>query len=394
MDGVRSQLEILTESSTGSVNYESSIFKLNHTLKNKRIFDVATGVEDMPAGGDENASVLAWKTKDLEAQTLIGLNCSRAISRKIAKCTSARQMLDKLETLYGKKSAVSIEGLQRLFFGYKYDEKKTVIENCMQIQEYADNLTAAGEEVKESWIMQRILSILPAKLYHFRTSWDNVSGVDRCLTTMFDRLRLEDDRLKDDDENPDNHSQNELISKQVSRSKTSNANKSFECFKCGKKGHKKAECRGKPCSKFIEYCKNTYGCKVCKRKGHFAKDCPEKECSQDNKSDVKSHDKDFRHACISISLSAQSLKNDMTDDLKNSWFQDCGASEHMSSHREWFHNYQKLNKPCLITVGDGNKIKGIGFGDINVEAYNGQEWNKIVLKNVLTCQKYHSISSL
>lgn len=133
-------------------------------MKGKKIFDVATGITVKPEGGENCQNVLSWIAKDLEAQTLIGLNCSSSIAMKISKCTSAYSMLLKLDTLYGKKSDVSIEGLQRQFFGYKYNENKSVIENCMQIQQLADSLATEGEEMKDSWIMQRILGILPPKL--------------------------------------------------------------------------------------------------------------------------------------------------------------------------------------------------------------------------------------
>lgn len=104
-------------------------------MKSKKFFDVATEVVLRPDGNDDNATVSAWLTKDLEAQTLIGLNCSSSIAMKISKCTTAYAMLSKLDTLYGKKSDVSIEGLQRQLFGYKFNENKSVVENGMQIQQ-------------------------------------------------------------------------------------------------------------------------------------------------------------------------------------------------------------------------------------------------------------------
>ena len=39
--------------------------------------------------------------------------------------------------------------------------------------------------------MTRILGMLPSKLYHFRTAWDNASAVDKKISTLFERLRLE-----------------------------------------------------------------------------------------------------------------------------------------------------------------------------------------------------------
>lgn len=170
MDSIKSQLETLKEYSQGKVNYESWRFKVDLTLKTKKLFNVATGVEMRPDGAENNAAVTAWVAKDLEAQAIIGLNCSGPIAVKINKCITAHAMLQKLESWYGKKSDVSIEGLQRSFFGYKYNEKKSVMENCMQVQGYAESLTAKGELVKETWVMQRILGILPQRLHHFRTA--------------------------------------------------------------------------------------------------------------------------------------------------------------------------------------------------------------------------------
>ncbi|KMQ83099.1 copia protein, partial [Lasius niger] len=172
-------METLSEDSQENVNYVSWRFKLNLTLKSKGL--VATGTKIKPFGPDTNEQVKAWIKQDIEAQIFIGLNVSSNIAKKIANCNSAHQMLDKLHTLYGKKSDLTVEGLQRQFFGFKYDINKSAIENCMTIQQYAEDLAAESEEVKESWIMTKILGMLPSKLYHFRTAWDNVSGENKNL---------------------------------------------------------------------------------------------------------------------------------------------------------------------------------------------------------------------
>jgi len=107
-------------------------------------------------------------------------------------------MLEKLETLYGKKSDVSVEGQQKLFFDYKYIIlNKSAIENYMMSQQFAEDLTTEGVEIKESWIMTRILEMLPSKLHHFCTAWDNASATDKNLSNLFERLRMEEDRLND-----------------------------------------------------------------------------------------------------------------------------------------------------------------------------------------------------
>jgi len=131
-------------------------FKLNLTLKSKGLYLIATDVELRPYGPENNEDVKAWLKQDPEAQTVIGLNVSSGIAVKIENSSlshSSQQMLDKLHALYSKKSELTIEGLQRQVFSYQYDVSKSVIENCLAIQQYAEDLIAEGEDVKESGIM-------------------------------------------------------------------------------------------------------------------------------------------------------------------------------------------------------------------------------------------------
>ena len=115
MDTIKTQLETLSADSQGKINYVSWKFKLNLTLNMKGLFLVASGTEVKPHGADTDDVVKDWLKQDLEAQTLIGLNVSSNIAPKIANCMTSAQMLEKLETLYGKRSEDSVEGLQRLF---------------------------------------------------------------------------------------------------------------------------------------------------------------------------------------------------------------------------------------------------------------------------------------
>lgn len=292
-------------------------------------------------------------------------------------------MLEKLNLLYAKKSELTIEGLQRKFFNYQYDSSKSAVENCMTIQQFADDLKAEGEDVKESWVMTRILGTLPQQLHHFRSAWDNVSSEEKSIDLLVERLRLEEDRLTES--KPTN--QNALFTKQNKKGQQPKSNmretSKVECFKCGQRGHIKKDCKNKPSAKYIAYCKENYNCNICHKKGHFAKECSKGNSNQDShqKQDSKNTN---RRALITVGLSTTEVNDDKSsEDCKNVWYQDCGATHHMSSHRDWMTNYITLGKPLNVMIGDATILEGIGIGDIETEAYDGKDWNKVVLKDVL-----------
>lgn len=395
-------------------------FKLNLALKSKGLYEVATGVKVRPAGESNSTDVVNWTKLDLEAQTLIGLNVDSRKAAKIANCTSSFQMTAKLETLFGKKSDVTIEGMREEFFSFKYDENQSVVDNCLRVQQLADNLKAEGDEIKEGWIMTRTLSMLPPKLRHFRTSWDCTTAADKNLTALVEKLQLEEDRLNKNTEGDESNSRNALLSSHHNKIKNSQSkgngksNKPLTCYKCDQPGHLKKDCKNKPCAKYLEFCKNKYSCNVCQQKGHFAKDCPSGK-GQDKKTGIADEGayaciskssslnsehsesendsgrlklaklkKNKVHAYFTISLSAGDIKYiNSTSDRVRIWYQDCGATRHMTSHRDLFTNYCELNNSTFVIIGDATELKAFGRGDIMFEAHNGEAWRKIILKNVL-----------
>lgn len=379
MDALRMQMEMLKCDMHGESNYDSWFFKLNLALRTKGLIEYANDTKVKPSGADTLPAVEEWIKKDLEAQALIGLNVEGQIARKISSCSSSQQMLQKLETLYGKKSNLSIEGLQRLFINYKYDESISVLQNCMLIQQYTDDLAAQGETVKESWIMARILSILPPRLHHFRTAWDNVQATDKNLTTMIERLKLEDDRQKGSEQQVEHQTAFVARSSQNKNSKKpSKSLANVQCYKCEQKGHFAKGCNNTPCEKYKEYCKKNYTCNKCHKKGHFAKECP----MNDNQKSNCNHKS--TKAMICTSLTARNMKYiSAKSNSKDLWYQDCGATQHMSCNKEWLKNYKPLESPELVLIGNSTFIKGYGVGEFEFWAWNDEAWSKRILKKVL-----------
>lgn len=379
MDTVRSQLEMLSDDSQGNVNFISWRFKLNLALKNKDLYEIVTGTKARPAGAESEANVSAWIKKDIEAQTLIGLNVNSKIATKIANCKTAKAMIDKLVSLYGTKTDVTLETSRIKFFTFEYDESKSAVENCMEIMDLAAEVSTEDDPLKESWIMTRILSVLPSKLAHFRTSWNNVTGPTKNLDTLIERLRLEDEQLKEMTYAEGSNTSNALMARREKQGRSSNSKQeksALACYKCGKMGHVIKECKGKPCQKYIDYCKKKYTCNNCKKKGHFAKECPSRK-----EGNNQENGKSIRKAFLTTALSTVDF--DISKDRETSWYQDCGASQHMTSHREWFVQLVELDEPIPIVIGDSTRLDGVAVGNIEMEAFDGQKWYPVVLEDVI-----------
>lgn len=379
-------LEKLVEvsESTGKSNYTSWRFKLNLLLRTKGFFEIATGVTVKPSETENSTSHAEWVKKDLDAQTIIGLNVDERIALKISMCTSAAKMIERLETLYGSKAQSSKEGLRMQFFGYTFDRNKNIVDNCLEIDGLAQELRAMGEDVKDEWIISKILNSLPEKFNHFHSAWDSLAEVDKTLSKLFERLQQEDQRMKSRESQTvgnalitkgkgksgkkNKHEKGQFLSEKSNSSQQNQQSGRMKCFKCGKEGHKKSDCHGKPCQEYIEYCKKNYKCNNCQEVGHFAKECPKNE---------RKGGKSF----VSVSLSSSALESISRD--KESWYKDSGATHHMTGNLSWMINIKPLNETVLIKIGDATELEAVSTGDIYLSAYDGKRWYPIILRQVL-----------
>lgn len=151
-----------------------------------------------------------------------------------------------------------------------------------------------------------------------------------------------------------------------------------------------SKCRSKPCAEYIAYCKENYKCNTCGKKGHFAAECTKRmEENRGNKGSGRNDNGPTnRRALITVGLTTANL-HDLNSrlDTKELWYQDCAATQHMTSNRHWFTGYKKLDSPLDITIGDFTKLEAEGKGDVELEAYNGQTWYQVVLQDVLYVPK-------
>eukprot|EP00253_Pinus_taeda_P009475 PITA_09475 len=126
-------------------------------------------------------------------------------------------------------------------------------------------------------------------------------------------------------------------SKSRGRSKSLGEPVKVMCWKCGKEGHYKTDCKSKAPDK-----------------GKGSDDAPsvEAKTTSDEGGDVY-------------------LPSSSTHVDHEAWLIDSGASFHFTPHREWFYKYEKYDGGDFF-LGDDRKVRIVGHGKVNLKLQGGR----------------------
>ena len=74
----------------------------------------------------------------------------------------------------------------------------------------------------------------------------------------------------------------------------------------------------------------------------------------------------------------------LSQSSRDTWYSDCGASDHISCRREWFDEYEELpEKSWRIRIGNDGIMYAVGKGNIRIKALVGNDWISHVIHDVL-----------
>lgn len=114
----------------------------------------------------------------------------------LVRCETSKTMIERLESLYMKKSAISLSFLQHKFYSYKIDESLSIGEHIGNIERLSNQMKSFGEQISASMLMSRILTTLPEKYKYFNSAWEATSNDQKTLNTLTTRLLAEEERFK------------------------------------------------------------------------------------------------------------------------------------------------------------------------------------------------------
>lgn len=117
--------------------------------------------------------------------------------------------------------------------------------------------------------------------------------------------------------------------------------------------------------------------------GHWKRDCKQVQSdgSKQGRGDSSKQSQSDSSKQVSTLVSTLFI-SDNSEQSKDTWYLDSGATDHMSGDVHKFVDFRQFKSPVPIRVGNGNIINASGWGNVYVLAYDSKHWTCKYLKDV------------
>jgi len=191
---------------TGNENWETWKFQIKVIMTAADIFDVVAGKSKKPVLTKSNSETeddarkrygvdySIFKKADNKAQKYIVTSVDKQPLQYIMNCDTAKEMWDKLLSVYEQKSDSSVTLIQQKFYSYVMNPDDNMMIHISKLESLSRKLKQLGEPISESMLMTKILMTLPENYKHFYSAWDSIPNVDKTLANLSSRLMVEETR--------------------------------------------------------------------------------------------------------------------------------------------------------------------------------------------------------
>ncbi|GBP40447.1 Copia protein [Eumeta japonica] len=269
----------------------------------------------------------------------------------IENCETAKEIMEKLESIYEQKSELCKMLIHEKFYQYKMSENDSVAQHISKVENLAKQLKESGESVSEMAIITKIIGTLPLKYRSIRQAWMSLDPTQQTLNNLTARLLDEESSLASVEEqetallvvnkgwkNVPKQNGPRSCGSGTSQNKTTKHR--FECYNCGKRGHFSKECR-------------------------FPK-----------------QNKPRKHLKESSDMLAFNVEISSYNTEENAWIMDSGASAHMTFRKDFFVELLKCSEKSL-TLGNKQSVEVSGIGKVLIKRYVNGQWETSELHGVL-----------
>ena len=305
---------------------------------------------------EEEAEAAKWIINDSKALANITLSVRPTELIHIKNCTTARSAWNTLSSLYKADTASRKVNLFKKLVRFKFNTNQKFSTQINEFSSIIDELKEICIVLNDDLLSIFLLCALPDEMENFVIAIENRDHLPR-----YDKLisKIFEEELR---QNNKNINQNETVfaantkndfkrNKKFYNNSYNNNTQSSSHIKSGQRQHEKKS----------NFNVNNIKCFRCGKKGHVRSQCRDNERT------------DF--AC--------SLHENVSS-LKELFVLDSGATSHMCRNKQYFTNFTTSNQE--IVLASGETINAEGIGEVRVVT----EFCKLTLNNVWYVPKLHS----
>jgi transposase InsO family protein len=325
---------------------------------------------------------------DAWVQSLLITSVDNTHARPLVRCTTAKDMWEKLVLMHESKSDANALLLQQKFYELKMEKNENVQQYVARGEYIKGQLDDIGvKTVDEVMLANRIVMGLPKRFISFISSWMRTKAHERTLKELVPKLLAEEEMLNKF-RGPDkrNEQKPEAMSSESRQREGDGSRRRDKRSKDNKPKSEESKGQSKGKNGKRERVKiDRDQCANCFQKGHWRKDCPNPK-AKGNVAVAKTNEAQVSEAVIAIG-SYDALSNNV-EVARNDWLLDSGASEHMTFDKSEFVNYRQLDEPIRVRFGNDHQELAIGIGDVKIIAIVGKDQRKpILIKDALYIPK-------
>ncbi|KAL4029866.1 hypothetical protein IC575_008094 [Cucumis melo] len=297
----------------------------------------------------DNITESEKRDMDEMAYSTILLYLSDEVLRLVDEATTTGELWKKLESLYLTKSLPNKIYIKEKFFGYKMDQSKSLEENLDEFQKIVVDLNNIGEKMSDENQAVILLNSLP-ETYREVKAAIKYGRDSLTMSIVLDALKTRNLEIKKE------RKDGELL---MARGRSEK--KSWK----GKERSFRSKSKGK-----------SRKCFLCHKEGHFKKNCPLNKSREASTSEANVTD-GYNSAEITDGYDSAETGYESAEvlmvshrDIQDAWIMDSGCTFHMTPHRDFLTNFQKVDGGKVL-LGDNGTCDVKGTGSVQIATHDG-----------------------
>lgn len=316
------------------------------------------------ASADQLSKYDEWVTSNAAACNYIMGTLGNNFVDLVLSTNTASAMWSKLIARFERTSTQRRDRLFQELFNMSPTSSEDVAQFIARVTNTFSNLNAelkrgARNELDESVLIARILTALghDTRYEDFWTVWECVPENQQKIDLLTEKLCAIELRKFDNC--------TDSASAFVTKTTNSKSNVSNKNEKVGSVSNKKRQ-------QYISDQKKKKPCHKCGKLGHWAAECT----SSNSNGKFSKMDNHKRESGFMVHDASIFNKQDV-------WICDSGASQHITSNKEFFASYEKFVPPKMIRIAKSKDfILAYGYGRIDIEVLVHNKWQRSHLNDV------------